>query len=63
MGLIEPLAIATALPSGVLPFGSSLPFSVALVSLLGIAAVGLLFALPHRRESVRSLRLVHSTTA
>lgn len=60
MGLIEPLAIATALPSGILPLGSSLMLSVPLVGVLSIAAIGLWCALPRRPQRLRRLRLVHS---
>ena len=63
MGLVEPLTIATGLPSGILPLGSPLLVAVPLVSLLGIAAIGILCALPRRQHSLRTLRLVHSTVA
>jgi hypothetical protein len=62
MGLIEPLAIATALPSGILPMGSSLMLSVPLVGILVIAAIALWHSVPrHRHARLRMLRLVHST--
>lgn len=62
MGLIEPFAIATALPSGVLPLGSSLLLAASLVGALGIAIIGIVWsAMPHRPRSLRTLRLVHST--
>lgn len=64
MGLIEPLAIASTLPSGVLPLGASLLIWVPLVGLLGIAAIGLIWSVvPRRQRSLRTLRLVHSTVA
>lgn len=64
MGLIEPLAIATALPSGILPLGSSLMLWVPLVGILVLAAIGLLYSVPRPRHTrLRALRLVHSTAA
>lgn len=63
MGLIEPLAIAAALPSNTLPFGSSLPLWIPVVGLLSIAVIGLWQMLPRRQRALRSLKLVHSTAA
>jgi hypothetical protein len=64
MGLIEPLAIATALPNGILPLGSSFMLSVSLVGMLVVAAIGLWYSVPrHRHARLRTLRLVHSTAA
>lgn len=64
MGLIEPLAIAAALPSGVLPLGSSLLlWVVPVVGVLSMAAFGLWQALPRRQRSPRALTLAHSAAA
>ena len=63
MGLIEPLAIAAPLPSGVLLLGVSFPLAVALLGALSIAAIGLCYALARRQWPFRALRLVHSTAA
>ena len=63
MGLIEPLAIAAPLPSGILPLGSSLAFPVPLVGALGIATIWLCYALARRHRPLRTLRLVHSSAA
>ena len=63
MGLIEPLAIAAPLPSGVLLLGSSISFAVPLVGALCIAAIGLCYALVRRQRPLRVLRLAHSTAA
>lgn len=63
MGLIEPLAIAAPLPSGVLLLGSSLSLSIPLVGLLSIAAIGLCVVLLRRQRPLRALRLAHSTAA
>lgn len=71
MGLIEPLAIAAPLPSGVWLLGSSFslagplagPLAVALVGALSIAAIGLCYALARRLRPFRAPRLVHSTAA
>ena len=62
MGLIEPLAIAPALPSGILPLGSSLFLFVPLTAMLVLAGVGLWFALPRGPRPLRALRLVYSAT-
>ena len=63
MGLIEPLAIAAPLPSGVLLLGSSLSLSIPLVGILSIAAIVVCYALARRQRPFRALRLVHSTAA
>lgn len=63
MGLIEPLAIAAALPSAVLPLGSSLLLWAPVVGLLSVAAVALWHAVPRRRQSLRTLKLVPSAAA
>jgi len=64
MGLIEPLAIATAVPSGVLPLGSSLLLTALLVGALGIAVIGIIWsAMPRRPRSLGTLRLVHPAAA
>jgi hypothetical protein len=64
MGFIEPLAMATALPSGVLPLGSSLLLTALLVGALGVALTGIIWsALPRGPRLLRTPRLVHSTAA
>jgi hypothetical protein len=60
MGFIEPIAIATALPSGVLSFGPSLALWVPLVVSLSVAALGIGLALPRRHRPLQRLTLVHS---
>ena len=62
MGSIEPLAIASAVPMGVLPLGSTLLWAPLLLT-LGIAAIGILLAVPRRPRPLRMLRLVHSTAS
>jgi len=63
MGLIEPLAIAAPLPSGVLLLGSSLSLAAPLLGALSIAALWLCYALARGQRPLRPLRLVHSTAA
>ena len=63
MGLIEPLAIAAALPSSVLPLGSPSLLWIPVLSMLSMAAIGLWQALPRRQQSLRTLKLVHSAAA
>ena len=57
MGLIEPLAIAAPLPSGILLLGSSLSLAVPLVGALSIAAIWLCYALARRQRPLRTIRV------
>ena len=64
MGLIEPLTIATALPSGIAPLVSPLLLTAVLVGLLSIAVIGIIWsALPRRQRPLQTIRLVHSAAA
>ncbi len=64
MTLIEPPTIsAAALPSSVLPFGSWLLLTLPLMSLLGIAAIGLWYAQPRHQKLPCPLPLRQSTAA
>ena len=63
MGLIEPLAIAAPLPSGVLLLGSSISLAAPLVGALSAAVIWLCYALARRQRPLRTLRLVHSAAA
>ncbi len=60
MGFIEPIAIASALPGGVLSFGPSLALWMPLVATLSVAAFGIWLALPSRQRSLRRLTLAPS---
>ena len=58
MGVIEPMAMVSALPSGGLDVGSSMLVGVLLLSTLVVAALGIWSAVPRRRKAP-ALRLAH----
>ncbi len=63
MGLIEPMAITSALSTAVIPLGSPLALWFLMIGMLTTAACGIVLAVPRPQRVPRGLRVVRQAEA